>query len=99
MFVIVRRKYGSPKPGAPQGLAAGFEIIVIPRARKVHQSLLTTPPTAVFSLLRAWTTLFPTGLQPFAEVLLLNGPGTCCILCIVVYLFRVRSRTHTLGTI
>jgi len=62
-----------------------YTILTIPRARRVHQSLLTTPPTALRALL---ATLYHLayrpflGNRPFADVLILNGPGTCFVLCI-----------------
>ncbi|KAF9033290.1 glycosyltransferase family 1 protein [Hymenopellis radicata] len=70
-----------------------FAIITVPRARKVHQSLLSTPPTACRSLVTCISliTIKPIFVRssskgPFADVLLLNGPGTCLILCLAVYL-------------
>ncbi|KIY46761.1 glycosyltransferase family 1 protein [Fistulina hepatica ATCC 64428] len=70
------------------GQDSSYSIIVIPRARRVHQSFLTTPFTALLSL---WTCLhhitFTSALlrRAFADVLLLNGPGTCCMLAAAVY--------------
>ncbi|GJJ06666.1 hypothetical protein Clacol_000861 [Clathrus columnatus] len=49
-----------------------FDIIKIPRARKVHQSLMTTPSLR----------------KSYPDVLILNGPGTCVMLCIAVYVGR-----------
>ncbi|KAF9012376.1 glycosyltransferase family 1 protein [Cyathus striatus] len=73
-----------------------FRILTIPRARRVHQSLFTTPGTVLRSLLTClyYVTLSPIlsrkGLQStFADVLLLNGPGTCLVLCIAVYVNRI----------
>jgi beta-1,4-N-acetylglucosaminyltransferase len=66
-----------------------YRILVIPRARRVHQSLLTTPPTALLSLL---SSVYHVTIEPFlfkkqafADLLLINGPGTCVVLCIAVY--------------
>ncbi|KAI0093060.1 oligosaccharide biosynthesis protein Alg14-like protein [Irpex rosettiformis] len=68
-----------------------YSVITIPRARRVHQSLLTTPLTSMQSLATCvyHITLSPliTGVH-FADVLLLNGPGTCVIVCIAVYINR-----------
>jgi len=68
-----------------------YSILTIPRARKVHQSLLTTPPTAIVSLLHCvyYVTIKQYQQTPcpyFADVLVLNGPGTCLTLCLAVYL-------------
>ncbi|KAG5735118.1 UDP-N-acetylglucosamine transferase subunit ALG14 [Termitomyces sp. T112] len=70
---------------------AKHSILTIPRARQVRQSLLTTPPTAVWCLMTSiylflLNPVFRTGQPAFADVLLVNGPGTCFILCIVAYL-------------
>ncbi|KAG7099754.1 hypothetical protein E1B28_001567 [Marasmius oreades] len=64
-----------------------FTILVVPRARRVHQSLYTTPFTAFLSLLKCLyhVTLLPVlTSNPFADVLIVNGPGTCFILCLAV---------------
>ncbi|KAI0374127.1 oligosaccharide biosynthesis protein Alg14 like protein, partial [Pilatotrama ljubarskyi] len=69
-----------------------YSFIIVPRARHVHQSLLTTPFTAVFSLAAAvWHfTLAPILRRASVpEVLLLNGPGTCLVLCMAVYVNRI----------
>ncbi|KAJ7287472.1 glycosyltransferase family 1 protein [Mycena rebaudengoi] len=70
-----------------------YTILTIPRARHLHQSLVTTPPTALYSLLACIyhvtlaPILFPNSTRAsFADVLILNGPGTCFVLCIAVYL-------------
>lgn len=65
-----------------------YRVLVVPRARRVHQRLLTTPPTALLSLL---SSVYHVVIEPmfkktvFADLLLLNGPGTCVVLCIAVY--------------
>ncbi|RPD53546.1 glycosyltransferase family 1 protein [Lentinus tigrinus ALCF2SS1-6] len=66
-----------------------YTFVVIPRARRVHQSLLTTPFTAALSLIAAvWHfTVGPLMARPpVPEVLLLNGPGTCFVLCVAAYM-------------
>ncbi|KAG2079000.1 glycosyltransferase family 1 protein [Suillus decipiens] len=73
-----------------------YKLLTIPRARRVHQSLLSTPPDAVKSLLAciylvSVRPLFKKGAfrQPFADLLILNGPGTCVILCAAILLNRL----------
>ncbi|KAJ4483363.1 glycosyltransferase family 1 protein [Lentinula aciculospora] len=66
-----------------------YTFLVIPRARKVHQSLLTTPPTALLSFIKCfYHVTIASSYQDasFADVLILNGPGTCLVLCLAVYL-------------
>lgn len=63
-----------------------------------------TPPTALRSLLACvfHVSIAPLissgpGISSFADVLILNGPGTCFVLCIAVYLNRV-SASHAVET-
>ncbi|EIM83096.1 glycosyltransferase family 1 protein [Stereum hirsutum FP-91666 SS1] len=68
-----------------------YTIVTIPRARRVHQPLIATPPTALYSLLIAiWRLTFAPRLlnANLPEVLVLNGPGTCFSLCVAAYLNR-----------
>jgi len=69
----------------------GYQILTIPRARRVHQNILTVPFTTLRSLLAAMyrVTLAPrlSGESAF-DVLLLNGPGTCVVLCVAAYVNR-----------
>jgi len=73
--------------GPPQ--KESYCILTIPRARRVHQSLLTTPLSAFFSLIAC---IYHLSFLPlaknhrWADILILNGPGTCFVLCITVYL-------------
>ena len=69
-----------------------YSIISLPRARRVHQSFLSTPPTFLKSLLHAIGRIFlgpALRWQPFADVLILNGPGTCVPVCLAAYTSRV----------
>ncbi|EJD02706.1 oligosaccharide biosynthesis protein Alg14 like protein [Fomitiporia mediterranea MF3/22] len=69
------------------GNSTSYEVVVVPRARRVHQPLITTPPTAMRSLISVLKYMihFPSvSNAPFADVLLLNGPGTCFVLCAAV---------------
>jgi len=71
-------------------------ILTVPRARRVHQTLWTTPFTAARSLafcLYHFTVLPLLRMQrtAFADVLILNGPGTCFVLCLAVFVNKVSS--------
>ena len=82
-----------------------YSILTIPRARRVHQSLLTTPASSIVSL---FTCIYHITIKPnlrfqesrsgFADVLILNGPGTCFILCVAVYINKVRINPCPNGT-
>jgi beta-1,4-N-acetylglucosaminyltransferase len=69
-----------------------YKLLIIPRARRVHQSLLTTPPTALVSLLSCiyHMTLVPMFSGGYSrglgDILLVNGPGTCFVLCGAAYI-------------
>jgi len=82
----------SKAPHITSDVAKGFTIIKIPRARNVHQSIFATPPSALFSLLMSIYHLILSpfisdgGRNSFADALILNGPGTCVVLCIAVYI-------------
>lgn len=64
----------------------------------MHQPLYTTPVTAIRSLLACLyhVTVVPIAKgTSFADVLVLNGPGTCFILCLAVLVNRVRLTEHS----
>lgn len=88
-IALEEHKAASAKSPAKGG---EYRILTIPRARRVHQNILTVPFTTLRSLLVAMyrITLAPrlSGESAF-DVLLLNGPGTCVVLCLAVYVNRV----------
>lgn len=81
-----------------------FQILWIPRARRVHQSYLTSPFTTLHSLAHClWlVTLAPFMSkqlhdQPrrrvFADLILLNGPGSCVPIACAAFIPRVSDST------
>ncbi|KAF8806388.1 glycosyltransferase family 1 protein [Phlegmacium glaucopus] len=73
----------------PSPQEKSYSILKIPRARRVGQTLLTTPFSAFLSLRACIYHLSFLPLakdQRFADVLILNGPGTCFVLCFTIYL-------------
>ncbi|KZT54676.1 glycosyltransferase family 1 protein, partial [Calocera cornea HHB12733] len=77
--------------GAGQPQHAQSTFLLLPRARRVHQPLLLTAPTALYALLAAFwhITLLPAlRREPFADVLLLNGPGTCVVVLAAVWISK-----------
>ncbi|KIS67078.1 N-acetylglucosaminyldiphosphodolichol N-acetylglucosaminyltransferase anchoring subunit ALG14 [Mycosarcoma maydis] len=72
-------------------------VLQIPRARNVHQSFVTTPWTLAKSIafclhhvaLRPLTRPCNKSNRVLADVILMNGPGTCVPIVIAVYLLRV----------
>jgi len=68
-----------------------IRIITLPRAREVHQSLITTQFTALRSLAHALIELSVRPAlrgEPLADLLLLNGPGTCVAVVGAIYCSR-----------
>lgn len=74
-----------------------YAVVKIPRARDVHQSWLSIPFTTLRSF---WACVFVVtlsplvesgfrGQQPFADLVVMNGPGTCVPLCAAVMLNKV----------
>lgn len=76
---------------------SNVQAVELPRARAVGQSWLTTPLSVMFSLLfciwhMAMRPLVEPGPEPFADVVLMNGPGTCVTICMAVWMLRVCAR-------
>ncbi|POY73651.1 hypothetical protein BMF94_3186 [Rhodotorula taiwanensis] len=74
-----------------------FRLLKIPRARRVHQSYLTSPFTTLYSLAFC---LWHISLAPllalnrerkpvFADLVLLNGPGSCVPIACATFLPRI----------
>ncbi|KAI9866911.1 MAG: UDP-N-acetylglucosamine transferase subunit [Pleopsidium flavum] len=83
---------------------ANYDISTIPRARKIHQSLLTTP-VSVFRCLWACFAILPSfnlrGTSPpggtrYPDLIVTNGPGTavCVVLASVILRFFALRGTH-----
>ncbi|CAO1633624.1 unnamed protein product [Parajaminaea phylloscopi] len=67
-----------------------FAIVTLPRARNVHQSWLSTPLSTLLSFF-ACLRLVVRGPRrtAFADVVMMNGPGTCVPLVAAVYVNRI----------
>ena len=79
---------------------AGYRIVSVPRAREIHQPLLTAPISCLQCLLACWNVLLPSpdpqGVD-FPDLILCNGPATATILVytsILLRFFDVRE-SHT----
>lgn len=74
-----------------------FRLLRIPRARRVHQSYLTSPFSTLYSLafclwhIAIAPMLATSGRKVFADLVLLNGPGSCVPITIAAFLPRVRD--------
>ncbi|GKT44591.1 UDP-N-acetylglucosamine transporter yea4 [Colletotrichum spaethianum] len=68
---------------------------IVARARKIHQSLLTTPFTALLSVVQIFPLLLSSPFkgvrsrQQFPDIILTNGPATGFIVGLVAYLLKL----------
>ncbi|TKA57698.1 hypothetical protein B0A53_00847 [Rhodotorula sp. CCFEE 5036] len=75
--------------------AGEFRLLRIPRARRVHQSYLTSPFTTLYSLafclwhIAIAPIMTTSGRKVFADLVLLNGPGSCVPITIAAFLPRL----------
>lgn len=82
-----------------------ISILQIPRARRVHQGIISTPFTLLQSILFC---ILHIAIQPlvkgvaqqgtfrdavYSDLIMMNGPGTCVPIVAAVYLVRVSTRT------
>ncbi|OCF61091.1 hypothetical protein L486_00735 [Kwoniella mangroviensis CBS 10435] len=77
-----------------------YTLLPLPRARKVSEPLLSTLISASKTLIVSlWhVSLLPMlkdPREPYAEVLLINGPGTCVVLVLVSYIRRIVGLKYT----
>lgn len=68
-------------------------VITLPRARRVHQSLLTAPFTVIQSFAACW---YYINLDESTQLdlIIMNGPATCVPLVAAVYYRRVSRQYH-----
>lgn len=81
-----------------------YDIYVVPRARKIHQPLWTTPASAIRCLISCFYVLrSPTASTPrYPDLVMTNGPGTavCVVLaCLLLRFFDVRGTRGKMRTI
>ncbi|KAL5346141.1 UDP-N-acetylglucosamine transferase subunit [Pseudogymnoascus australis] len=89
------------KPGVVRG--RGFEILTVPRARRIHQPLYTAPLTSFLCLLSCLRFLLPTHprralpgasgrvgtyIPTSPDVILTNGPATGVLVLIAAFILR-----------
>ncbi|KAK1962318.1 Alg14-domain-containing protein [Colletotrichum sublineola] len=72
-----------------------YDKYIVARARKIHQSLLTTPFTALLSVIQIFPLLLSSPFkgvrsrQQFPDIILTNGPATGFIVGLVSYVLKV----------
>jgi beta-1,4-N-acetylglucosaminyltransferase len=81
--------------GHQEVLSSSYTLRVVPRARKIHQSLFTTPFSSFHCLLSSLILLY--SLPTYPDLILLNGPATSTIVllsALMVRFFDWRGRTR-----
>ena len=68
-------------------LQMGYEIVDVPRARKIHQSIFTAPVSCARCMLLCASVLLRRD-QDFPDLILCNGPATATILILTSILLR-----------
>ncbi|WVW85957.1 hypothetical protein I302_107995 [Kwoniella bestiolae CBS 10118] len=79
---------------------SSYTLVPIPRARKVAEPLLSTLLSASKTLIVSFWHIFFLPLldnpkEPYAKVLLINGPGTCVVLVLISYIRRIFGLKYT----
>ncbi|WWC91521.1 uncharacterized protein L201_006467 [Kwoniella dendrophila CBS 6074] len=79
---------------------SNYTLLALPRARKVAEPLLSTFISASKTIFVTFWYIFLLPLiknpkEPFVDVLLINGPGTCVVLVLVSYIRRILGLKYT----
>ena len=89
---------------SPHAVTSTYDVTTVPRARYIHQSLLTTPLSAMRCLIRCFSVLRapPSAVHPrdgegeppeysYPDLILTNGPGTAVCVVLASLLLRFFS--------
>ncbi|KAJ4294475.1 UDP-N-acetylglucosamine transferase subunit [Kalmusia sp. IMI 367209] len=71
-----------------------YDIATVPRARKIHQSLLTTPLSSLHCLYASFTPLLSSRTNDLPDLIITNGPATAVILILaslILKFFNIRG--------
>ena len=77
--------------------AGTYDIVTVPRARDIHQSLLTTPFSCVRCMVSCWSILTKytdRRVKDYPDLIFCNGPATATVMVftsILLRLFNVES--------
>ncbi|GAA5843653.1 hypothetical protein JCM3766R1_007198 [Sporobolomyces carnicolor] len=69
-----------------------FKVLEIPRARRVHQPYLSSIPTTLYSFAHCFYHIalaHPTRHENFADLIVLNGPGSCVPIALCAFFPRL----------
>ncbi|KAK4998980.1 UDP-N-acetylglucosamine transferase subunit [Elasticomyces elasticus] len=76
------------KPRAGEDVVGSYDIAILPRARRIHQSLLTTPISALYCLYHCFRILSSLPASQYPDLILANGPATATILILASLILR-----------
>ena len=71
-----------------------YDIRTIPRARQIHQPLLTTPLSSLHCLYACISLLSSSAFESYPDLILANGPGTAVILILASLLIKFFALPH-----
>ncbi|TYJ56594.1 hypothetical protein B9479_002686 [Cryptococcus floricola] len=80
--------------------AKAYNLLPLPRARRVGQPALSTSISVIKTLIVTVHHLLVVPLltrptEPFADLLIVNGPGTCVVLVVVAWIRRILGLSYT----
>lgn len=93
---------GSEHSRTKEELYGGYDIEVVPRARKIHQSILTTPFSSTRCLLACFSILMSTSStsEPrlgYPDLIISNGPATAVMIILASFISRFFGLPGTEG--
>jgi beta-1,4-N-acetylglucosaminyltransferase len=88
MVTGLLKKRGEANERVENGPHEANRVVIVPRAREIHQSLLTTPVSCLKCLLACWSLLLPSEGVDFPDLILCNGPATATIVIFTSILLR-----------
>lgn len=88
---LVAESAYNPHPKSPQTIKPSYTVNFVPRARKIHQSLLTAPISSLQCFIACVSILIsrPAANGPnYPDLILLNGPSTSVIVLLAALFLR-----------
>ncbi len=90
-----RHRAGKPKQAGEDDPATGtWDLKTVPRARKIHQPLYTTPLSSLWCLFECFRALRPSSISPkaalreYPDVIVTNGPATAVMVILAATILK-----------
>jgi beta-1,4-N-acetylglucosaminyltransferase len=82
------------KAGKPHPITGTWDLKIVPRARKIHQPLYTTPFSSLWCVIGCMRALHPTSktsriAQEYPDVIITNGPGTAVMAILAATILKL----------